>query len=223
MGWKEFAASVIGDVLSWPIVVLVVVLLLLKPIRRLIGRVKAAMGFGGELEFSELLEVAEENVDEVLESEPIVDHSEPATDEPKDSVPGAGWNSSEDQDGPDPDPHKPDPTRDPSGAIIMSWQTLMKSLEDFGRLKAGRGRPTRNPRLIIEQLRRSQAVSEAFYESAISLLELRNQVAHGEAVPTKGAARTYVVRAHQLEMVVRGMIGVEMMDLDVPAESDLRR
>lgn len=47
MDWKEFWASVIGDFLSWPVVVMAVVLLLLKPLKGLIGRVKGAKGFGG--------------------------------------------------------------------------------------------------------------------------------------------------------------------------------
>ncbi len=212
MDWKEFAASVIGDVLSWPVVALTIVLLLLRPLRKLIGRLRAAKGFGGEVEFSDLLEAAEENVDEVLESEPAVEQLTHDKDRTESKVPDG---QKEDLSA---DSSKPDPIRDPSGAIIMSWQTLMNALEDLNRLKAGRGRPTRNPKIIIDQLRRNEAVSSAFYESAVNLLALRNQVAHGETVPTQGAARTYVDRARQLEMVVRGMIAVEAMDLDKPVE-----
>ncbi len=62
MGWKEFAASVIdnvlaflaamtGHLLSWPVMVFAVVLLLLGPIRKLIGRMKVAKGWGSEVEF----------------------------------------------------------------------------------------------------------------------------------------------------------------------------
>lgn len=212
MDWKEFWASVIGDFLSWPVVVLAVVLLLLKPLKELIGRVKGAKGFGGEVEFSNLLEAAEENVDEVLESEPAIEQL--ADDEAR-----IGSNSADVQKGGhNANPSEPDPTRDPSGAIIKSWQQLTNALEDLNRLKAGRGRPTRNPKLIIEQLRRNEAVSSAFYDSAVNLLALRNQVAHGETVPTQGAARTYVERAHQLEMVARGMIAMEAMDLDKSAD-----
>jgi hypothetical protein len=212
MNWKEFAASLIGDVLSWPVVALTIVLLLLKPLKKLIGRVKGAKGFGGEVEFSEGLEAAEDNVDEVLESEPDIeqiadDKAQTGSHVPDDKTTGPTVN-----------PSKPDPIRDPSGAIINSWQQLANALEDLSRLKAGRGRPTRNPRLIIEQLRRNEAVNSAFCDAAVSLLALRNQVAHGETVPTQGAARTYVERAHQLEMVARGRIAVEKIDLDKPAE-----
>lgn len=47
---------------------LTVALLLLQPIRELIGRVKIAKGFGSEVEFTKAFESMEENVDEVLES-----------------------------------------------------------------------------------------------------------------------------------------------------------
>lgn len=208
MDWKEFWASVIGDVLSWPIVALAIVLLVLQPLRLLIGRVRAAKGFGGEVEFSGLLEAAEENVDEVLESEPVIEQLTHDIARAEANVPDGQndeliVNSSD-----------PDPIRDPSGAIIMSWQQLVNALEDLNRLKAGRGRPTRSPKIIIDQLRRNDAVSSAFYDSVVNLLALRNQVAHGETVPTQGAARTYMERAHQLEMVARAMVTVEEMDLE---------
>ena len=210
MGWIEFAASVVGDVLSWPVVSLVVILLLLKPIRKLISRTKVAKGFGGEVEFHNLLEATEESVDEVLESEPsTINVGEDAEQVPADpSVRKA------DKTGTGRDPLQPDSTRDPSGAIMTSWQRLILALADLSRTKAGPGRPTRNPKLILEQLRRSEAVNNAFYESAVNLFELRNQVAHGEAIPTQGAALTYVERAHQLEMAARGKMAIAKTDLD---------
>lgn len=214
MDWKEFWASVIGDLLSWPVVALTIVLLVLQPLRMLIGRVRAAKGFGGEVEFSGLLEAVEENVDEVLESEPVIeqlthDRARAEVNVPDGQKDELIVNSSD-----------PDPIHDPSGAIIMSWQQLVNALEDLNRLKAGHGRPTRNPKIIIDQLRRNEDVSSAFYESVVNLLALRNQVAHAEAVPTQGAARTYMERAHQLEMVARGMITVAGMDLEKSAGLD---
>lgn len=212
MDWKEFAASVIGNVLSWPVVALTIALLLLQPIRGLIGRVRAAKGFGGEVEFSKTLESVEDSVDEVLESEPI-------SEQLADLEAHTRSNSSANQKvSPTAEPGMPDPSRNPSGSIIMAWQQLASALEDLNRIKAGRGRPTRNHKIIIEQLRRNEAVSQAFCDSAHDLLALRNQVAHGEVVPTQGAAHTYVERANQLEKVARGIITVEKMDLDKPME-----
>lgn len=212
MDWKEFAASVIGDVLSWPVMALITVLLLLRPLKNLIDRVKGAKGFGGEVEFREGLESAEENVDEVLESEPAVEQM-------ADNDFAVGSISGEDQaTGAATTRSEPDPGRDPSGAIINSWRKLANALEDLSRLNAGRGRPSRNPKVIIEQIRRNGAMNSAFCDAASSLLALRNQVAHGETVPTQGAARTYVERSHQLEMVARGRLAAEHIDLEKSAE-----
>lgn len=211
MDWKEFTASVIGDVLSWPVMVLITVLLLLEPLKKLIGRVKGARGFGGEVEFREGLESAEENVDEVLESEPVVEDTVIPENAGTSGLAEGAVVADSTRSG-------PDPTRDPSGAIINSWQKLADALESLSRLNAGRGRPTRNPKLIINQLRRNGTVNSAFCDAASSLLSLRNQVAHGETVPTRGAARTYVERSHQLEMVARGRIAAENIDLNRPAD-----
>lgn len=207
MGWTEFAASVIGDVLSWPVVALIVVLLLLKPIRKLIGRVRTAQGFGAKFQFSERLQSLEENVDEaraaekgptkVADAEDRARQDSPA--DPDGGIQAGEWN--------------PEPSSDPSGAIIGSWEQLAKTLEELSRSTAGPGRPAQKPEAIIDQLRRNAGVSGAFHKSATDLLELRNQVAHGEVVPTQGAARTYVDRAAQLQTIARGMIHVEKMDL----------
>lgn len=206
MGWIEFAASVIGSLLSWPVVVLVLVLVLLKPIRGLIGRIKGAKGFGTELEFNQGLEEAEESIDVVLETAPAPLRGQPPL-EVGDEQPRAN----------EPDATLPDPSRDPTGAILASWNNLLAAVTDLQRANAGRGRPSRNARIILDQLRRSDVVTKNFYDSALKLLELRNQVAHGEVVPTRGASLTYVERASQLERVTRGIIALGNIDLGQPA------
>jgi hypothetical protein len=203
MGWKEFVASVIGDMLSWPVVALVVVLLFLKPLRKVIGRVKGAKGFGGELEFGELLESVEESVNRVLDEEPKSAPIPPSKD-PKQS----GVSESVDS------RPQADPATDPSGAILLSWESLVETLAGLSRSTASRGRPARNPRAILDQLKRNELVSISFYDAVASLYEVRNQVAHGEAVPTSGSAFTYVERAKQLETIATGIAIVEKMDLD---------
>ncbi|WP_377466912.1 hypothetical protein [Populibacterium corticicola] len=215
MGWKEFAASVIGDVLSWPVVVLIVVLLLLEPLRKLIGRVKGAKGFGGEVEFGELLEKAEDKVNKVLDEDPVADDdaahdvkpnpvsSEKASEPTRTEGIGSAKRGLQ-----------VNPAKDPSGAILISWEKLVAALAGLSRSTAGRGRPARNPRAILDQLQRNNLVSDAFHEAVVSLYEVRNQVAHGEAVPTSGAAFTYVERAEQLATIATGIAAVETMDLD---------
>lgn len=215
MGWKEFAASVINSVLSWPVIALIVVLLLLEPLRKLIGRVKGAKGFGGEVEFNDLIEDAEENVDIVLDESPPEEEARVERDgrEP-DSEPSNNGDGQPDQDDDTAGAPHVNPANDPSGAILVSWESLVSTLGKLSRSATGRGRPARNPRSILDQLRRNELVSTSFYNAVVSLYEVRNQVAHGEAIPTTGTAFTYVERAKQLERIAAGMTAVEKMDLD---------
>lgn len=219
MGWKEFAASIIGDLLSWPVVILVVVLLLLTPLKKLIGRVKGAKGFGGEVEFNELVESAEKKVNKVLdEDSETADRGAESGQEttiPNDSIATDQKEAALD----DAIEGRPrvDPSTDPSAAILTSWNSLVATLADLSRSTAGRGRPATNPRAILDQLRRNEQVSRSFYEAVNSLYEVRNQVAHGEAIPTRGVAFAYVDQANQLQSVATGMLAVEKMDLDRPA------
>lgn len=200
MGWKEFAASVLGDVLSWPVVTLIVVLLLLKPLRKLIERVRTAKGFGGEVEFEELIKSMENKVD-------LVRNEEPSTKDVGDSEASRRSDN----------PPKADPSSNPSGAILISWKALIETLASLNRSTAGRNRPAINPMAIINQLKRNNIVSESFYDAFISLYEVRNQVAHGEVIPTTGTAITYVERATQLNEIAKGISAVQEMDLNKPA------
>ena len=102
MGWKEFVGTVFEDSLvfiasivssvAWPVMIFVVVLLLLNPIKQLIGRMKGGKLFGAEFEFEmRQIEQSTEAVVyekltghadvEVRQSEPSMSPAEP-TDEP---------------------------------------------------------------------------------------------------------------------------------------------
>jgi len=216
MGWKEFAASVIGDVLSWPVVFLVVMLLLLNPLRKLIGRVKGAKGFGAELEFVALLENAERSVNRVLDEEPVrgtpaqLDpKAEAARTEPRNSATSEAVSRMVTH-------PQADPSADPSAAILIAWKSLATTLAELNRSTSNQARPVRSPRPMLAQLKRNERVSRSFYDAVVGLYEVRNQVAHGEAMPTSGAALTFVERAKQLETIAVGIAAVQEMDLDKP-------
>lgn len=97
---------------------------------------------------------------------------------------------------------------------MMSWQGLTQALFDLRAVTAGPGRPSRNPRVVLDQLRNNDAINSNFYDAAQNLLELRNQVAHGEAVPTPGAARNYVDLANQLRLTARGLAAMARVDVN---------
>lgn len=262
MGWNEFwstvyrdsltfGADVLGHLLSWPVVVLVIVLILLKPIRKLIGRVKNAKGLGGELEFG--MEEVERATDEAIEEATAPAASLPASPklEPAATDTSDGGEPSDDDATPRPVPPAQEPraqgsrlsallryvdsedggavlertpnpfytriTLDPSGAIIGAWERLLAVLVEVNmKLRGGPGRPTRQPRKLIEDLRKSGHVTESFIESVESLYKVRNEVAHGEAVPSPGVARTYVQRAYMIEDIARTLI----LDEDEPRPGD---
>jgi hypothetical protein len=214
MDWLEFIEAMTGHLLSWPVVGLTVALLFLGPLKALIGRMKNAKAFGGEFVFGDLMEKTEERIDDVLDSTLAASIAEPQLD-------AAG--KSGEQSRPAPGTEKklsPDASEDPSGAILASWAQLLGTLSTLSRIKAGPGRPSNNAKSILNQLRNNGSVSIAFIESAENLLELRNQVAHGEANPSQGAAQTYVERAHQLEMSAKGLIALSKMDLNKPIYID---
>lgn len=269
MGWQEFALGMTEQVLSWPVVALVIVLIFLKPLRKLVDRIKTAKGFGGELEFQELLEDTEKSIldgeraerrgwgwgwgrrwrwrlrrigqaapgggpapslgasdggetladpatplDDSVSTSPSPtqrDSDDPASGnrysagtggDPTDPVdePGTGLER------PIAEPYVPDPSRDPSGAIMMSWTALTQVLFDLRAATAGPGRPSKNPRVVLDQLRKNEVISSKYYEAVHNLLALRNHVAHGEAVPTSGAARNYVELANQLRDTALSLI-----------------
>lgn len=219
MGWKEFFASVIGDVLSWPVIILVVILTLLKPLKALIGRVKGAKGFGGEVEFNELVEDAEISVNRALDEDLKTHDNDPKRGTAKVESSSSATNEDEQVSTPTSADNQKivDPSRDPSGAILVSWGSLIETLAELSRTTAGRGRPAVSPRAILDQLKRNEQVSSSFYEAVDNLSKVRNQVAHGEAVPTSGVAFSFVEQAQQLQTVAKGMLAVEKMDLDRPA------
>lgn len=217
MGWKEFTASVIGDVLSWPVVAFIVVLLLLKPLRELVGRIKSAKGFGGEVEFDDLIEGIEEFTDKAIEDSPVdteaLTQDESGGDSPPDTGEGQRLADEETHAGRD---DRISPAMDPSAAILGAWKSLISTLSELSRIDAGRGRPARNPTAIIKQVREAGLFSTPFFVAVNNLQEMRNRVAHGEDVPTVGAAMTFVDRANQLESMAKGQIAIAKMDLDKP-------
>lgn len=232
-----FWTSFISSLLSWPVVALVVVLLLLRPLRKLIGRVKFYKGLGMDIEFREEMQGIESSADEAIDTLPeeklnAIATSSAEADETKEEPGGQAESASHltvAEDRPDRGlgtqhyrvdysaedaatlrstlRHRDDPfsraARDPSGAIIAAWERLLNVLVDVNAQTRGPGRPSRRPAVVIEQLARLEHTPPAFIDAVRGLQKVRNEVAHGDAVPSPGVARTYVWRAREMEQVAK--------------------
>ncbi len=91
---------------------------------------------------------------------------------------------------------------DPTGVILRSWQDLSDAIFALRRLTAGRGRPAKDIRTVLNQLIEDGLVSEDFATSVIELRKVRNEVAHGVA-PTGVTAQAYALNADELRRLAK--------------------
>lgn len=179
MNRLEFAASVIGDVLSWPVAVFAIALLLRTQLRDLIKRIRRGRFFGQDVEFGDDLERAEEvtavAVAQVRSSARLSPSSDSETADVNDRA-----------------------QSNPSGVIIDSWERLADAVNE---LSTVHGFKTRNPYAVTEiatHLAKDGVVNTAFVESTAYLQGLRNRVAHGRHDPLPGEAAGYAEMAREL-------------------------
>lgn len=210
MGWKEFAASVIGDVLSWPVIFLVVILLLLKPLRRLIGRLRSFKGWGAEMNLAEDLLTISTRTEERLEAARPKGANRSGAPGGKPAPLGLDGSH-----GPDGDEKHPElgsevseevsfydteagAEIDPVGAIILSWSDLLHSLVMLDNASLGSDKPRSGKRNILEELERTKLLDAGLIASIRGLQKVRNLVAHGQVVPSPAEALSYRRTAQKL-------------------------
>lgn len=205
MGVLEFVSVVIGHLLAWPVILLVVVMILRKPLVGLIGRIRTYEGLGQKLTFGAELAEAEESVDVAVES---LTAEATARD-------GAGAETPAAVDG---EATKVSPTGaerrgsarrvyldaavrnaqvDPSYAVLTSWEQLLEGIADL----AGATIPSsrrRSATHVLGELERVGIVNQEFTAAVKRLRDLRNRVAHGQHNPTAGEAVAYVESAEEL-------------------------
>lgn len=176
----EFASSAL-----WPIVVLIVVLILRRPLGDLVRNIRHATLPGGvEFDVGRLEEAAEEAV----ASEPLP----PAQGQQSlDAAPRA------DIAGVTPDVAEL-AALSPAAVVMNSWRAIESSLRRlygvaFADDETKRGRP--GPMAMISALRRGQFVSEPTFALLQELRRLRNAVAHEDEEPHVGAALSYAESA----------------------------
>ena len=172
MGWKEFAASVVGSI-AWPFVVCVIVVLVLAnfrtQIRGLIARMKSVKGAGVEATFGEELsdvrDVAEALVEDVQSAETT------------------GGPSNE----------------DPLAIIIRAWIELESTVDLLYLGATGSDDAPRKPtRTKLNSLLHDGVIPPAVFHTVTRLYDLRNRVMHGRHSATVEEAQSFADSAYDM-------------------------
>lgn len=195
MDWKTFASSIVASI-AWPIVVLILGILFRKQLVSLLGRLRSFRTQGVEATFSDGLARVEAQVISFQDSED--DAVFEAANHAAESERLAGEDERDSKQS----------VSDPSGTVIRNWEDLTRSLLQLRAATAGRGRPSRNIRVVLDQLVSDNVVNRYFADSVLGLQDLRNRVAHGEDVPNAGTALVYAQRADELRRAADAILTV---------------
>lgn len=225
-----FLAAVIGHVLSWPVIVLVIVLLLLQPIRRLIGRMKTAKVWGGEAEFVEDVLVAATTAAVADTPEPVTPETEPAQPE-KERVdvqpeptakPTARASETADnraliraltQYSARPDlvrkwRERVQTNRSPEEIIDRTWRDMRMQLLLLHLHFLGEATDEISNRALLDRLAEIPQIPGTYLGAVGAMLNVRNQVMHSEVEASDSIALAYVTSFQQLEEIGNRLLAV---------------
>ncbi|MGW2152278.1 hypothetical protein [Nonomuraea sp. NPDC001699] len=203
MEWQQFALAIIGHLLSWPALVLVVILVFRKPLAELLGRVISYEGLGQKVTFGEDLAKVEAEVEALVQADATVESQSDPLDHERAGAPVASSVENLRAFG-------------GAGAVIQAWGTVEKAI---GRLvtveyvsSALLGR-YRNPNMVlgwgagrlISPLIEVGILPPTLGPVLKDLERLRNDVAHGAHTPTDGEAITFALTAAGLVAVLDGL------------------
>jgi hypothetical protein len=190
MGAVEFFSVLLGNILAWPVLVFVLVLMFRKPLAELIGRMKSYEGLGQKVTFGEGLAGTEESVRAA-----VADIAAPPEAQELQPAPADEWEEL-----------AREAETNPSFAIVTAWERLSSVLDtlirssidadDLVRRSSGRSWPTQLD--WVHESEKRGIVGANFTQAAYELRGLRNRVAHGQAKPTSGEAVAYVESAKEL-------------------------
>jgi len=190
----EFTSTLIGQLLSWPIAVVILVFALRKPIAELLSKLREYEGMGQKLSFGDRLAQAEDSVEKAagsIEQPPGKQLESPAEQKESDES-SALIREAE---------------ANPSYVLLTSWERLNGAIDDLlGSVRSG----TREGfgRSVITQfsdLRKSKFVKDDFLRAVAELRELRNRVAHGQHNPSPGEALAYAESAEELRRAAHAL------------------
>lgn len=190
MSHLSFIASLVAS-LSWPVVVIVAIVLFRKSLSELILRVRSYKGMGQELEFGERLAVAEESAKLALESVPeSVESKEQESLEELETGPRLLIREAE---------------SNPSYAVIRAWEELESVLANLAGVVLPRriARRGGTARLLADLETSDTFLTKQYYDAVREHRDLRNRVAHGQNKPSPGEAIAYVQSIDELTAAAR--------------------
>ena len=225
--WTDLI-NLMRAVLSWPVVVLVVLLVFRDKVRGLIDRVTKVDSPIASAEFVRELEGAERSsASAVGNSEPSYAPEQPSTQVPTERPAGEGEPGEQAGDHvepprrplPAPMPYWPVPPdhegqlplewdvlgrANPSGLVIRSWEELDHHINAVARAHDDSIRTRSRLEDSLEALQRRGLVNDAYVEAALALRNGRNMVAHDAQVPRSGAAMAFATTALDLRRKLTG-------------------
>lgn len=185
MSTPALVASLVAS-LSWPVMIICVVVIFRTPLSGLIGRLKSYKGLGQEVTFGDRLAGAEASVEEALLQSKIAgaEARECLAAEPSPLVREAEGN--------------------PSFVVIRAWEQMLEALADL----FAAAFPDENQRRTqpLHDLEQSKVAPREYVTAIRELRDLRNRVAHGQHNPTPGEAVAYAQSVAGLMAATRTMV-----------------
>jgi hypothetical protein len=194
----EFISTLIGQLLSWPVAVVILVFALRRPIAELLPTLREYEGMGQRLSFGDRLAQVEDSVEQAAAS-----IEQPLSNQPEDS--GGEQKFSDDS-----NTLAREAEDNPSYVVLTSWERLHGAINDLAgsvhhstRRNLGQSVVTK-----LSDIRRSKLVNEDFLRAAEELRHLRNRVAHGQHNPSSGEALAYAESAEDLRRVAHTLANI---------------
>jgi hypothetical protein len=204
-----FIASVVGS-LAIPLTVVVALLIFRRPLVDLLGRIISYEGLGQKVNFGQKLAGAEQSVSRaVAQAQEAVEQASldaAATDNPVTDQALREITSTE-QALQGVDLERAGlvqlaelATSNPSFVVIKAWEDLSAQLTTMVKTILTEA-DVRNATYWLPELAKSGHINESFPTAVLELLDLRNNVAHGQHNPTPGEAVTYVESVRRLTAI----------------------
>jgi len=196
MSWLDFFAALAGHIFSWPVAVVVAVLVLRKPLAELLPNVKDIEAFGGRVSFGTRLAQAEEDVAGALEATGSAGGS---GGPPRDSDGRSAVGRYDDRFG----TLARQASKNPSFTVVGAWQQTAEALSELARAINPDRTTAPNPIQAVRELRRAEVIDDRLAGALTELRILRNDVAHGKHNPNAGEALAYVKAASDIYAFLR--------------------
>ncbi|MCT9931871.1 hypothetical protein N5079_16810 [Planotetraspora sp. A-T 1434] len=200
MDWFNFSEKMLGHLLSWPVLVLIALLLFRKPLGELIKNIKSYEGLGQKITFGEELAQLEQAAENLEVSSTASERIEAPTSGPRSEGDALGANepAGEADERAAIDRFVMLAQQAPSAAVIDAWikiEVALRRLAKIFRMQEDDRRPLSSAE-IARRLVRENAIPQESLGQFDSFRRLRNDVAHGAHVPTPGEALAYADAAH---------------------------